>query len=546
MNAALLQIAKERPEDFKAALRREKSRRVYMAEYDGAPWAQWLVAMYPDHYVSENGSVHFSEFHRELWEWVVGIDAERPKPFIGVVFRFGGKSTNCEAAVTYLGAEGLRKYCLYVCSTQNQADDHVQSISEMMSSPQMTHRYPQMGERKVNQFNQSMGWRINRLRTASGFTVDAVGLDKAMRGAKLGHQRPDIIVFDDIDETHDSGRTVERKIETLTRKLLPAGANNVAILGVQNLIHGNSIFSKLVDGGVDFLTDRKLSGPFPALRDFAWETDSTGRTTLTQGTPTWSGMELEQCQDIVDDIGLRAFRVECQHETEQAQGAFLVGVWEQSRHVVEPFQIPDTWPINRSYDWGFSAPWACIYWAESDGVTSVEVNGAQRTYPKGTLFAIGERYGWSGKPNEGDRLESEAHASLIKQDLARYAWGARCQAGPADDMIFMATDGQSISARMIAATGLRWIPAVKGPGSREAGASDIVARFNASATQPMDRPGLFIWNTCPNIIRTWPTLPTDATKPDDVDTTAEDHLWDAARYRCLTRRNEVVSMELHL
>jgi len=546
MTTALLQLAKSQPDELLAELRRETVRRAYMAEYDGVPWAQWLVSMYPDHYVSPAGGVHFSDFHRDLWKWVFGIDAERPQPFIGVVFRFGGKSTNCEAAVTYLGAERLRNYCLYVCSTQSQADDHVQSIAEMMASPQIAERYPQMAERKVNQFNQSMGWRINRLRTASGFTVDAVGLDKAMRGAKLGHQRPDIIVFDDIDETHDSPKTVEKKIETLTRKLLPAGAANVAVMGVQNLIHGNSIFAKMVDGDVDFLSDRKMSGPYPALRDFAFETDVTGKTTITQGKPTWSGMTLDKCQEIVDDIGLRAFRVECQHETEQAHGAFLVGVWESSRHIIEPFQIPAEWFIDRSYDWGFSAPWACIYWAESDGETPAVVNGIERTYPKGTLFAIGERYGWSGKPNEGDRLDSEAQALAINADLSRAPWGARCQPGPADDMIFKATDGASISSRMIAAANLHWTVAVKGPGSREAGANDIVARLNASAIQPMDRPGLFIWNTCPNIIRTWPLLPADATKPDDVDTDAEEHLWDAARYRCLTRRNEVASMELRL
>ena len=283
-----------------------------MAQYDGVPWAQWLVQHYPEYFISADGQVHFSTFHQEFWEWVFSIDETRPQPFTGIVFRFGGKSTNVEAAVTYLGAESLRKYCLYVSGTQTQADDHVSSIGEMLRSPAMLNAYPLLGQKMTNQFNQSMGWRVNRLRTAHGFTVDAVGLDKAMRGAKLGNQRPDIIAFDDIDATHDSARTVEKKIETLTRSIFPAGATNVVILGVQNLVQHNGIFAKLSRNEVDFMADKKMSGPWPALDGATWETDTEGLTTLTGGTPTWSGMDLDQCQNVIDDIGLKAWRVECQ------------------------------------------------------------------------------------------------------------------------------------------------------------------------------------------------------------------------------------------
>tara|TARA_R110002096_G_scaffold219113_4_gene407429 strand:+ start:1735 stop:3291 length:1557 start_codon:yes stop_codon:yes gene_type:complete len=518
-----------------------------MREYDGVPWAQWLVQHYPEYFISPDGDVHFSNFHQEFWEWVWSIGESRPQPFVGIVFRFGGKSTNVEAAVTYLGAESLRRYCLYVSGTQTQADDHVSSIGEMLRSPAMAAAYPLMGEKMVNQFNQSMGWRVNRLRTAHGFTVDAVGLDKAMRGAKLGNQRPDIIAFDDIDATHDSARTVEKKIETLTRSIFPAGANNVVILGVQNLVQHNGIFAKLARGEVDFMADKFLSGPWPAIDGAVWETDLEGVTILTTGTPTWSGMDLAACQDIIDDIGLKAWRVECQHETDQAAGVYLVDIWNQSRHVVEPFQIPDSWRIDRSYDWGFSKPWAEIFWAEADGVTPIHLHGRDNVVvPKGTLFAIAECYGSTGKPDEGDRKESEDQAVTMAAFQRNAPWGSRVEAGPADNMIFNAIDGQSISARMIAAASLRWTKSVKGAGSRVAGANAIVGRLRASLAHPMERPGLYIWNTCPNIIRTWSTLPTDAKKPDDVDTTAEDHLWDAGRYRCLDRPNEVSTVELYL
>ena len=52
---------------------------------------------------------------------------------------------------------------------------------------------------------------------------------------------------------------------------------------------------------------------------------------------------------------------------------------------------------------------------------------------------------------------------------------------------------------------------------------------NAAADYP-EKPGLWVFNTCVNFLRTVPTLQRDDAKPDDVDTDQEDHCGDAARY----------------
>jgi hypothetical protein len=43
-------------------------------------------------------------------------------------------------------------------------------------------------------------------------------------------------------------------------------------------------------------------------------------------------------------------------------------------------------------------------------------------------------------------------------------------------------------------------------------------------------PRILIYSTCTNLIRTLPTLPRDPKRPEDVDTHAEDHAYDALRY----------------
>ena len=46
---------------------------------------------------------------------------------------------------------------------------------------------------------------------------------------------------------------------------------------------------------------------------------------------------------------------------------------------------------------------------------------------------------------------------------------------------------------------------------------------------------LFVFNTCAHVIRTLPALPHDKHRPEDVDTSAEDHAPDALRYGCMSR-----------
>jgi hypothetical protein len=179
-----------------------------------------------------------------------------------------------------------------------------------------------MASRLVGKYGNSKGWRRNRLRTASGFTVDAIGLDSAARGAKLDEDRPDLMVFDDLDSELDSPATTQKKILTLTRKLIPAGAADLAILAIQNLVHPDSIFSRLADGRADFLADRIASGPHPALHNIAYE-QKNGRYVLVAGEPTWEGMSLARCQEMIDDMGLSAFLSECQHEVEAPPGGMF-------------------------------------------------------------------------------------------------------------------------------------------------------------------------------------------------------------------------------
>ncbi len=235
-----------------------------------------------------------------------------------------------------LGARGRRSYGLYICSTQEQADDHVATISAMLESPEVAAGYPAMSDRSLSKFGTSRGWRRNRLWTASGFIIDAIGLDATKRGAKLGSQRPDFLIFDDLDGELDSAKTTDDNLARISKKLLPAGSDNVAVIAIQNLVIPNGIFARLAraDGATptDILNNRIISGPIPALRNLVYESGEGG-IRLTAGDPTWEGQSLETCQAQATEWGLSAFLQEAQHEVDSPSGGMFEHV--NFRHAIE-------------------------------------------------------------------------------------------------------------------------------------------------------------------------------------------------------------------
>lgn len=341
-------------------------------------WRDWLHALFPS-YVQHP----FGERHIDFWEWVDAIaPGTSQSALVGVWPRGGAKSTSAEMACCYVGARRTRRYGWYISETQSQADDHVGNVAAMLESEPMQRYYPKMAERSVGKYGNSKGWRRNRLRTADGFTLDALGLDIGARGVKLDEARPDFMVFDDLDRQTDSPDTVERKISILTKSILPAGAAHMVVLAIQNLIHSDGIFARLVgasETAADFLADRIVSGPHPALLDAAYE-QRDGRWYIAAGTPTWEGQDRDACQWMIDTFGLSAFKVEAQHEVDTFEGGLFKDV--AFRHC-QPDAVPDLVHISVWVDPAVSETnKSDSHGIQADGIAA-----------DGTIFRL---YSWEG------------------------------------------------------------------------------------------------------------------------------------------------------
>ena len=302
-------------------------------------WREWIAKNFP-HVASQP----FAERHVGLWEWADALTpGVRPRARVEVWPRGGAKSSTGELATAWVGTKLTRRFVLIVSETQEQADKHVQAISTL---------FERIGAgRAVGKYGSSKGWRRNQLRTDNGFNVAALGLDVAARGIKLDEFRPDLICFDDVDSQSDSGKTIDKKIRSITTAILPAGSSDCAVLFLQNLIRDDGVVGQLVNGEADFLRDREPAVVEPAVfglqTEIVQSADGANVYRITGGEPSWAGQSLAVCEHQINEWGLKAFLREAQHDVANADG-YVFNV-AQMRGVA-PADVPELVGICLAFD----------------------------------------------------------------------------------------------------------------------------------------------------------------------------------------------------
>ncbi|MDP3940174.1 MAG: terminase family protein [Deltaproteobacteria bacterium] len=228
--------------------------------------------------------------------------------------------------------------------------------------------------------------------------------------------------------------------------------------------------------------------------------------------------------------------------------------WSTEKHVIAPFTIPDDWLRFRSGDWGSAHPFSIGWWAvagEDYGV-GVEVrvdqgrveptHGADRAQrriiPKGAIVRYREWYGASA-PNIG--LKPPLPAEDVARGILAKETGEKIAYGVIDPAAYASDGGPSIAERMAKAGVVFRRADNKRVAARGAmgGWDQMRARLRGDGERPM----LYVFSTCRDLIRTLPALQHDVNRPEDVDTDGEDHAPDEARYACMSRPYQPVKRE---
>lgn len=224
-------------------------------------------------------------------------------------------------------------------------------------------------------------------------------------------------------------------------------------------------------------------------------------------------------------------------------GGAIDDLWDPKVHVLPRFIIPDSWKVNRSFDWGSSQPFSVGWWAEADGTEVDLPDGRCFCPPKGSLIRLYEWYGTKKiGTNEGLKMSATNVAKGILEreaDLVRAGWIEKTPSpGPADNAIRNVTekDSDSVEKKMSDAK-VRWTESDKKPGSRKNGLQMLRDRLESAVKyfngEEKPGPGVWFMDICRASLSTLPVLPRDSNDPDDVDTEAEDHVYDDVRYRVL-------------
>lgn len=179
-------------------------------------------------------------------------------------------------------------------------------------------------------------------------------------------------------------------------------------------------------------------------------------------------------------------------------------------HVIDPFDIPPTWNIVRSFDFGYSKPFSCA-WHTFDG--------------DGRMYRILELYGCvQGEADVGVKWTPDEIFEEIHRIETEHRWlkGKHIQ-GVADPAIWDKSHGISI-AETAEKYGVYFEP---GDHKRLPGLMQCHYRLSFDEN---GIPMFYVFSNCKAFIRTIPLLTYDENKPEDVMTKLEDHPYDEWRY----------------
>lgn len=169
-------------------------------------------------------------------------------------------------------------------------------------------------------------------------------------------------------------------------------------------------------------------------------------------------------------------------------------------HVIDPFDIPAHWQRWRAMDYGNNNS---VGWFARD--------------PQSERIYMYREY----RTTEFVPIEEKA------RNIKQFEAGENISYGLADPAIWNGqgdhNTGLSV-AEMFQKYGVSWVPANN---DRKAGLAVV---HDHLAIGKDGKPKLQFFSTCISIIRTLPSLPYDKIRVDDVDTKADDHDYDMARY----------------
>jgi len=184
--------------------------------------------------------------------------------------------------------------------------------------------------------------------------------------------------------------------------------------------------------------------------------------------------------------------------------------WRNEKHVVKPFKIPSDWHRYRCIDYGYSAPFACLWIAvDYDGDAYVYREHYEKQKP--LSYHVQKIKELSGKEKYQNTLADPSMWIRNPQNTNNWSSALPTHMSIADIMLF---DGISVNRA----------------NNDRINGWNLLREYLEWNDSDKPEPRIKFFSNCENLIRTLPMLVHSEKKPEDVDTTQEDHAPDALRY----------------
>lgn len=221
-----------------------------------------------------------------------------------------------------------------------------------------------------------------------------------------------------------------------------------------------------------------------------------------------------------EDFRISPDPVKCAEAGITVEEARRFGRWT---HVIPATAPNPGWRLYRSFDWGYSKPFSCAWWA-------VDYDGR--------LYRILELYGCTKEPNEGLKWTPDEVFRRVREIEDTHPWlKGKAIEGVADPAIWDQSGGISIEE-----TAAKY-RVYFSPGDHQRIPGWMQCHYRLMFDQN-GIPMMYVYDSCAAFIRTVPLMVYDEHRPEDIDTDMEDHVCDEWRYMCMSRPIKPVQREL--
>lgn len=186
--------------------------------------------------------------------------------------------------------------------------------------------------------------------------------------------------------------------------------------------------------------------------------------------------------------------------------------WNKERHVCKPFEIPEEWPRWRGIDWGFAAPFACLWFAKNP------LNGHIYVYRE--LYKAGLTDPQQAKAINENSLPNE-HFTFTFADPSMWTRRTTNEVATSTYDVYLKHSILLTKADNDHVNKKRKVHAVLGDMYDE-------------------QPVVKIFDTCKNLISTLPALISDPKRPEEIMDGQEDHAFDAFAYGLTNWRDPAI------